>query len=368
VTFSERNWSTWLARALAGDVVPIHDSEIHAAAAAAEEHGVAGLLWETLDAYPGATQALRAVLDEPVRSAAARDAIVQREIATALAALESQGVQSLLIKGSALAYTLYPQPWQRPRTDTDILISETSVTAATRALEECGYVRSDALNTGALVSHQIAFERTDQHELHHVLDVHWKIVNPQLLADALAFDDLFATGRSVRILGASGRVPGTIESIMLACIHRLAHHQGHDRLIWLYDLKLLTQALDDQAWSELCALACARRVAALCLDGLTLARARLGGAFPSAAEHALAQAAPTEESRVYVDGPVRKRDVLLSDLRVLDTWGARLCLLREHLLPPASFIRQRYNTDRRFALPALYLHRFVSGAWRWVRH
>jgi len=41
-----------------------------------------------------------------------------------------------------------------------------------------------------------------------------------------------------------------------------------------------------------------------------------------------------------------------------------LKLLREHLLPPASYVLQKYETQNRAALPALYLRRAIAGSAR----
>jgi hypothetical protein len=228
-------------------------------------------------------------------------------------------------------------------------------------------VRSDATNTGALVSHQVGFERQDANGLRHVIDLHWKIANPQILADALPFDDLWTSACAAPAIGPAARVPGTVESIATACIHRLAHHQRHDRLIWLYDLRLLSASLDANAWRALRELACARRIAGVCVDGLRAARDRVGGTLPNDIEMALDAAAPGEPSHAYVDHELSKSDVLWSDLKTLSTWGERVRLVREHVFPSPAFIRQRYGTRTRLLLPALYLHRLIAGASRWVR-
>jgi hypothetical protein len=81
----------------------------------------------------------------------------------------------------------------------------------------------------------------------------------------------------------------------------------------------------------------------------------------------LEAAGRSEPTRRYVEGTVRKRDVLVSDLAVLPTWGARLRLIREHVFPPASFILKRYGVRNPLWLPALYAHRFVTGAFKWAR-
>ena len=343
------------------------DWDVASLTRAADDHGVSALVWQTLAGSSGRIAEIREALAPTVRAAATRDIFIQRDMQTVLASGAAAGVRALVIKGSALAYTVYPSPWLRPRTDTDLLVGHDDVVAATHALEGCGYARSDALTSGTLVSHQVAFERVDAHDVHHVVDLHWKVVNPQMLADALPFDELWHTARPAPNLGPAARVPSAIASIALGCIHRLAHHQGQDRLVWLYDLRLLTGTLGQADWDELSQLACRKGIAGLCLDGLRQARDRLGSFLPTSVEAVLAAAVPEEPSRVYLQGPMHKRDVLVSDLSTLKDWRSRLRLLREHAFPPAAFIRQRYGAGNPWPLPALYLHRLVSGAFRWVR-
>ena len=358
-----------LGRALSGDLTweTTADWDVTEVIQAADEHGVSALVWQALAATSGPAASLHHALTPRVRAAATRDIFIQRDMQVVLEALATAGVRALVIKGSALAYSVYPSPWLRPRTDTDLLVSYGDVAAATQALESCGYARSDALTSGTLVSHQIAFERVDAHDVHHVVDLHWKIVNPQILADSLPFEDLWQTAQPAPSLGPAARVPSTVASIALGCVHRLAHHQGHDRLVWLFDLRLLTDPFCDADWEALTQLACQRGIAGLCLDGLRQSRDRLGSRLPEVVEATLAMSALDEPSRVYLQGIVHKRDVLVSDLNALGDWRSRLRLLREHAFPPAAFIRQRYGVDNPWPLPALYLHRVVSGAFRWVR-
>lgn len=359
-----------LEQLLAGDAQgPIDEAPdaVDRLLAAADDHGVTALLWQSLEGASGGGGALRQRLDVHVQAAAARDLIVQREMQSVLGALAGAGVMALVIKGSALAYTVYERPWLRPRTDTDLLIRAADREAASDALARCGYRRSDALTSGELVSHQVAFERTDAHGVHHVVDVHWKVVNPQMLADVLPFDELWRDAIPAPALGACARVPSVAASIVVGNVHRLAHHQGHDRLIWLVDLRLLAARCDNREWTNLARLARGSQVSGLCLDGLTQARERLGARLPESIERALAEAAPHEPSRIYLERALGKRDVLVHDLLALPSWSTRLRLLREHVFPPADFIRHRYRGHPRWPLPALYLHRLVTGAIRWVR-
>jgi len=355
---------TGIAAILAGehDGVP-PEVNVPALASAAVEQGVDGLLWQRLEGG-GAQHGLRELLYPGVRAAVTREIFVQRELQAVCTALQRACVPALVTKGAALAYTVYPEPWLRPRLDTDLFVRAADLEAVTVVLEALGYARSAAISTGEHVSHQRAFDRVDSDGMHYVLDVHWKLANPQVLAEALAFDTLWPESQSVPAIGA--RVPSTVASLALACVHRLAHHQGHERLVWLYDMVLLARQLDSAGWQTLTDLAERQGIAAVCLDGLRVARL-MGLDLPHDVEQRLAAAAPRERSRVYVVRRVTRHDVLLSDLAHLGTWRARLRLLREHVFPPSAFMRQRYGSSSRWPLPALYLHRFVTGAARWSR-
>ena len=60
------------------------------------------------------------------------------------------------------------------------------------------------------------------------------------LQAAMASAATFANGVAVPILAI---LLAPVNALVLACIHRLAHHQGRDRLVWLYDIHLLAGRL-----------------------------------------------------------------------------------------------------------------------------
>lgn len=342
-----------------------HDDDPETLRAAAVEQGIDALVWRRIEHAAGPLEGLRDALYPGVRAAVSREIFLQAELQAVFAALDAAGIPVLVTKGTALAYACYAEPWLRPRADTDLLVRRADVEAAAAVLEARGYSRSVAISTGEHVSHQAAFERRDPNGVRHVLDLHWRIANPQVVAGALAFDALRAGSRGIPALG--GRTPSAADSLALACVHRLAHHQGHERLIWLHDMVTLARTMDMDAWRAFADLAGRQGIAAICLDGLSAARRYFRLPVPPGVEERLAAAAPGEASRIYVDGPVTRRDVLLSDLAHLGTWRARIRLLREHVFPPPAFMRQRYGTHVRWPLPALYLHRFLTGAARWHR-
>src|SRR5437762_7670051 len=80
--------------------------------AALEEHGMAPLLYARLGIAALRHAAVRAAALEPFRLA---------DLRMLLDALAARGVDVLITKGTAMAYSLYKRPDLRPRADTDPL-------------------------------------------------------------------------------------------------------------------------------------------------------------------------------------------------------------------------------------------------------
>jgi hypothetical protein len=345
----------------AADVSPRDDAAVRQAA---ERHGMGGILHEA--AIAAGASALTHALHDDVVAAVARESLAGPELIRVLDGFARAGVDVILVKGAALAYAVYAAPWQRPRIDTDLLIDASQRDAAGAVLGALGYTRSDALTSGTLVSSQCAFERPDASGVRHLIDLHWQAVNPQLFADALPFAELWRDRLPLPTLGPAAWMPNAVNALQLAAVHRLAHHQGNDRLVWLYDVHLLASGLRKRDWQRLTGTAVERQIAAICRDALHAAARAFRTVVPSDSLAALERAARHEPSFHYVQGPVRRRHVLMNDLARL-SWRARLTLLREHAFPPAAFMRSRYHVRSSVWLPALYVHRLLTGAYRWIR-
>ena len=335
---------------------------------AAARHGVVPLLvyeldrTKTLDQWPPAIR-------EPLIQAARRQVWVETrhrgELQQVLSALATLDVPALLLKGTALAYLYYPDPCLRPRYDTDLIVRKDDMPSVARVMRTLGYRRSN-LTSGDLVMPQCQFVRNDRRGPVHAYDVHWKMAIPVPFADLLRFDDVAARAIEVAALGGHARALGRVDALLLACIHRVAHHHDDERLLWLYDIHLLANEMDRESFEQFLELAAQKQIRAVCAQGLTRAHHWLDTRLPAEVMSTLA-AGSAEPTRVYLAGRLRKVDVLLSDLRALGGWPARWQLLREHLFPPAAYMMERSGVSSRLALPALYASRIVRGAWRWFR-
>lgn len=374
-----------LCRILRGDPVdwPVDAAGVDRLQREAYEHGVHTLVAANLSGPH------RADCPEWVRhpfarervDEAAEEQLVRQSIRSVIAGCTEAGLAPLIFKGAALAFTHYADPSDRPYVDLDLLVRPAEAPRAALVLEALGYTAAVSV-TGALLaeapdaatidryapSSQVPFTRRDARGTPLEVDLHWRPTIPQVLAQVFDQDDLHANAVAVPALGPGARAFGPVHALLLACLHRLAHHHGSDRLIWLYDLHLLGTRLTDREVAHLLHLARHHQVAALCLDGLVRAETAFGSAFPAALLDGLRDAAASgeEPSAMYLVSRLRQVDVLRADLAAQATLGARMRLLREHLFPPASYLRQRYDVQSPLWLPWLYLRRAVTGARRWM--
>jgi hypothetical protein len=294
------------------------------------------------------------------------------ETVRVLEALSHTGIRPLLMKGVPLAYTHYRSPYLRPRSDADMLIRRADREAASSVLAELGYERSNA-TSGELVSYADSWSKLDRHDVTHVIDLHWRVNNCQMFAEAVSYDELMNGSVAIPLLG--GRALGPVHALLLACMHRVAHvaapwsvddtrHYG-DRLIWLYDIHLLTSRMSPQELTEFARLAVERRLKTICFDGLRQSQRCFATQLPDEILGVLSAAGPSEPSARYLD-PGRLR-YMVRDIQSLSNLRDRLRLAKEHLFPPAEYMLKKYAVSRRAWLPALYLRRGLQGTWRLLR-
>lgn len=358
-----------LAAAIAGDALATRrmaSADPDAVCLRGEYHGVLPLIADRMAGLQDVPPELRSRLGLHAARQVATDLMQETEIRSMLAALNGAGIEALLLKGTHLAYAWYARPDLRPRVDTDILIPATAKALVAGALRGIGYEAS-ANSGGDLVSYQAAFVRHRQGLRLHVVDVHWRIANPQVFASVLSFEELSRDAVAVPSLGPFARGLSAPHALLLACVHRVAHHFDSNRLIWLYDIHLLASALNAAEWENFLSLIEQRRIAAVCARSLDRAALRFQTKIPAAmaSDPRLRAPATAEASAAYTRPRRVVRDVA-SDLQALPSWRDRWRLVREHLFPPRQYMREVYSMSKRAPLPWLYASRAMRGAWRWL--
>lgn len=371
-----------LARLVAGDgTVGQAGTELAAATpdavlARARYHGVLPLVAASIDAgtaeVPGwLADAARAA----VRAEVALDLARRPMVVEAIAVLDRAGTVPIVLKGEALAHTLYKAPWMRPRADTDVLVAPDSERRADAALVALGYRRQLSL-PGVWVSSQACYVRSGPGGAQHAIDLHWRVNNSPVLAGLASHDEIAASAEPMPALGPTARAAGPIQALLIACLHRVGSEHapytvdgvpraGGDRLIWLADIDRLVRSLTVDERERFVRLAEARGAGRLCAAGVAASAAAF--ATPDAPELARALTMAPFGSTVdrYLAAGRHGRTWL--DFRALPGARARLAFLREVLWPNAEYLRARNPGAGDVSPLRLRLARVARGAARRLR-
>jgi len=328
-------------------------------------HEVIGLLHVRLQlgAPPGWPPDFVDRVADRARADAAVELLSARETTSILGRLAAAGVKPILIKGTPLAYSVYPRPSARPRADTDLLVPRDQIEPARAVLAAAGY-SATVYCDGELLFRQFEVQKVDGFGVTHAIDVHWNISTQTLFANVLSYDELAADARPVLALGPAARMPAPVHALLLACIHPVMHHQNEHRLLWVYDVHAIASTLDGAGWDALARLAVEKQVAAIVARGLEEARAIWATPVSDTVSRRLLEST-SEASACYLAPGRGWWDEFISNLSHLPSWRSRVQLLLEVAFPSRTYMSRAYGVNGPVGtalLPALYVHRLAAGA------
>ena len=334
--------------------------------ASATSHGMLPLIADQASRQACVLPALQPALDAEVQRGLPLELVREHELRAVVAALDHAGVPALLMKGADLAYSLYDRPDLRPRIDSDVLVQPGQRGAAAAVLTSLGYVVVPQTG-GDLLMYQEPFRKTRQGSDVHVVDLHWRVMNPQRFAGALEFDLLVASAEPRPRLAPAARGLGVVHALLLACVHRIAHHFDSQRLIWSHDVHVLATSCSPGDWRTFQQLARERSVEAACLRSLVTAAGYFHTVVPATVLAALENGGRTETgNEPFLRPHVRHAERILSDLRNVRSWTGRWRLARQHAFPPGGYMRDVYAPSSTAPLWLLYALRIARGSRKWL--
>lgn len=335
-------------------------------------HGVMALVANRLrDRDVPLPGAIAQRLVDAANAAAVYEKLHLAELRQVLDVLLERGIEPVLLKGTPMAYWGYESPATRARGDTDLLVAPAQWEATLETFRTRGYERF-LESGGDLQSYQTSFEAEDAFGCRHVFDVHRQISNRQVFAAALPPEELHANTMQLPGIHSHARTLTPIYLLLHACLHRIGHLHliyridGHehfgDRLLWLYDIRLLADTLSPDEWQRFADLSRSKGFATLVSHTLETTRSTFGGSWP---ENITAELATVEgEASAALLSPSAWKQ-LASDVESLPTWRSRLRLLREIAFPPPDYMLRHFGKRSRAWLPALYAWRGLRGVLRY---
>ena len=175
-----------------------------------------------------------------------RQRCLERALGEAVATLAGVGVQPLLLKGAALAVTVYPAFTDRGMVDLDLMVPPDQEDRAWNALLEAGWVPTGSEQMRPFF---------DQHHHrvplvapwlgHARLELHTRLFHGQG-PFAFTADDLWRDASTVTVAGKPVLVPSSDHSLLYLCMHfAWSHALARGLLRALQDLEMLRQATGD---------------------------------------------------------------------------------------------------------------------------
>lgn len=336
-------------------------------------HGLTPVFWYWINQYEFCknwpSSLLSSIKNIAIQEMAS-DLLCKVELKKNLQLMSDVGIHPVLIKGTPLSHTLYPTSGLRPRCDTDLLIAEKDIDQTAELMRQLGY---ESLYDAKveLFSSQMTFVRRDKLKAGHAYDIHWRINNrDRSFSDELNYSRLFSSGMKIPQLSPHAITMGHVDSLLLACFHRAGHfsHSG-ERLIWLYDIHLLMNALDENEFDLFFQNAQQLSILTICSDAILTAQDWFNTSLTESRLKRLKTLPESEASTVYLETGRQAgiKNHALLELKGLSSLRDKFRYLIQKMFPPVNYMLWRYNTNRKYLLPFLYLYRLIYGTYIFVR-
>lgn len=331
----------------------------------ADSERVTPLLYHALMDTPlpgGVMERLRSVYYASARLNILRIQHLQRT----LQALSAKNIRVIVLKGAALAETVYGNAALRPMADLDLLIHPEDVSAALEAMLAWGCKRIDAeTHPGAV------FEETNVTGLElpvtekTTVELHWGILHPPHDANGLGDAWFWETAQQFAG-GPAGALALSPEACLIhLCAHLCLHHKGAGLLWWNDIAELLARSGADLNWQIVLERARGYRLLAVLGWALPRAARELGADVPPwVLDHFAGQKPPRREQEELRLALQAKRSPVELTAQLAAASPDRITALRFLLrsaFPSPAYMRTRYNIRSPLLTPFYYPYRWLIG-------
>jgi len=198
-----------------------------------------------------------------------------------LSALQRAGVRVMLLKGAALAYSVYGDVRKRPMSDIDLLVDQGSAENARRAMLSIGWRElSGGVADAAYERHHHSPPLADTQSPQLHLEIHSALFPAR---QPFAFDvrDLWSRARRLDGANPEAFVPDPVHSLLHACLHFLWSHLGRFGA-WrtIRDVEAISRC-PDMDWDAFVSIARQARGGTSCYWTLRIARTVAGVEVPA---------------------------------------------------------------------------------------
>lgn len=337
----------------------------------AQQNGLSGMFFRAIEIL-GRSDVPVEVHDagqDKFRRSALAQALAFRELEAVMQECAQATLPVVVLKGAALAQTLYPERALRPFGDLDVLIHRADAARLRERLLARGLVEATVTyGFDPTIYGEMAFYPTRTRDT--MLDLHWELVAPTYYRQRMDLGWFWRNTESFSLGEQTGLIFNPTAQFVHLAAHVGLHHQDNMRLVWLYDLALLMARRGNEIeWRAADAFARQAGLTRPLRAMLEATRARWGIALPSETE-GLFQPSPFAlgERAVYAVTTTRYTEArMLADALATPGLGNKLRFVRRHLVPDAAYMRSRYQIKNHALLPFYYVRRWGESGFKFVR-
>ncbi|MCO5207849.1 MAG: nucleotidyltransferase family protein [Anaerolineae bacterium] len=239
---------TQLRTALQGET--LDSAEWETAAAAAQQTLLSSLLYSRLPDTDAVPDAVRRQLRQAYAATGLRNTLLLQALDNVLQALHHAGMCAIVLKGAALAQTVYTDVAQRPMRDVDIQVSRADWPRIPSVLHGLGWELAEPLlldDATGLVTHAVWWCKHESIPLNLEIHSRW-LQSPRYDAHP-PFDQLWQRAPALPDR-PHWRVLACDDQLLHLCVHAFHHHDGNWPLAEVDLVQLLTQHRDDISWAR----------------------------------------------------------------------------------------------------------------------
>jgi len=332
----------------------------------ARTHALAPLLYHVLRDEGILPAELRDSLARVYLANAARNSALLHEALSIVTSLGERGVETILLKGAALAEAVYESIALRPMGDLDLLVRRDAALQAVQVLCEEGFAligaeaRPDAL---LAVENEVVLHRATAVGV--PVELHWSLFDSPFYQDRLPMEWFWETAVPMPLDRGQALMLGPEAQLLHLCGHLLLHHQG-EGLLWLHDIaEVIARYGRELDWETLLARGQECHLVLALQRGLERVHCDWRAPIPDQVLARLRALSPSLDERRVVGwlggdhGPVVVR--LWHDLASMDSWPRRVRYAATSVFPSPSYMRSRYDIRHPFFLPLYYPYRWLVG-------
>jgi hypothetical protein len=289
----------------------------------------------------------------------------EKQLQEIIEAFKVKGIRALVLRGPGLAWSVYPNPALRPFDDLDLMVLPEQMIQARAVLEKLGY---KCLNKTFNLSRDFYREENFIHRKNPadnlLVDLHWENweLHPFFRRNEHGIEELFQRAIRVEFSNLTFETLHPVDALIQAAIHLAIIHNQDMRLIWIYDIALLSKQLQEpDDWEALKEKSVAWLGRLAVENSLKMAQLWAGLNLPDRFKNFSSWPKPQAEEIITWRHSTRDYWVKVLLKQSLSSLPALLRLARSllHLLfPPADIIRYSYPPSRRWLLPVSYVRRW----------